>query len=84
MFPVVTLTYCMEYGRICVKIFIMNQYISKSYTMSKNTIDQQYTERRQLSTIISYFTTKAGLDLAGLFTGMQERSIARHVWSWPF
>ena len=26
------------YG-ICVKIFIMNRYISKSYTTSKNTID---------------------------------------------
>ena len=30
------------YG-ICVKIFIMNRYISKSYTTSKNTIDRQYT-----------------------------------------
>ena len=28
------------YG-ICVKIFIMNWYISKSYTTSKNTIDRQ-------------------------------------------
>ena len=35
------------YG-ICVKIFIMNRYISKSYTTSKNTIDRQYTERGQL------------------------------------
>ena len=26
----------------------MNRYISKSYTTSKNTIDRQYTERRQL------------------------------------
>ena len=33
---------------ICVKIFIMNQYISKSYTTSKNTIDRQYTEQGQL------------------------------------
>ena len=33
---------------ICVKIFIMNRYISKSYTTSKNTIDRQYTERGQL------------------------------------
>ena len=32
----------------CVKIFIMNRYISKSYTMTKNTIDQQYTEQGQL------------------------------------
>ena len=32
------------YG-ICVKIFIMNQYISKSYTTTKNTIGRQYTER---------------------------------------
>ena len=31
--------------RICVKIFIMNRYISKSYTTSKNTIDRQYTEQ---------------------------------------
>ena len=30
---------------ICVKNFIMNRYISKSYTTSKNTIDRQYTER---------------------------------------
>ena len=35
------------YG-ICVNIFIMNRYISKSYTTSKNTIDRQYTERGQL------------------------------------
>ena len=33
---------------IRVKIFILNRYISKSYTTSKNTIDQQYTERGQL------------------------------------
>ena len=32
------------YG-ICVKIFLMNRYISKSYTTSKNAIDRQYTER---------------------------------------
>ena len=35
------------YG-ICVKIFIINRYISKSYTTSKNTSDRQYTERGQL------------------------------------
>ena len=35
------------YG-IFVKIFIMNGYISKSYTTSKNTIDRQHTERGQL------------------------------------
>ena len=35
------------YG-ICVKIFIMNRFISKSYTTSKNTIDRQYTKRGQL------------------------------------
>ena len=35
------------YG-ICVKIFLMNRYISKSYTTSKNAIDGQYTERGQL------------------------------------
>ena len=44
LFPVIYLTYCMEY----VKIFIMNRYISNSYTTSKNTIDRQYTERGQL------------------------------------
>ena len=33
---------------ICVKIFIMNRYISKSYTTSKNTIDRQFTEQGQL------------------------------------
>ena len=32
------------YG-ICVKIFIMNGYLSKSYTTSKNTVDRQHTER---------------------------------------
>ena len=32
------------YG-ICANIFIMNRYISKSYTTSKNTIDRQYTGR---------------------------------------
>ena len=30
---------------ICVINFIMNRYISKSYTTSKNAIDRQYTER---------------------------------------
>ena len=35
------------YG-LLVKIFIMNRYISKSYTTSKNTIDRQFTERGQL------------------------------------
>ena len=35
------------YG-ICVKIFIMNRYISKSYTTSKNINDRQYTGRGQL------------------------------------
>ena len=35
------------YG-VCVNIFIMNRYISKSYTTSKNTIDRQYTDRGQL------------------------------------
>ena len=49
------------YG-ICVKIFIMNRYISKSYTTSKNTIDRQYTEREPgtgaavVSTITSYIS----------------------------
>ena len=33
---------------IWVKIFIMNRYISKSYTTTKNTIDRQHTERGQL------------------------------------
>ena len=33
---------------IWVKIFIMNRYISKSYTTSKNTIEREYTERGQL------------------------------------
>ena len=32
------------YG-ICVKILIMNRYISKSYTTTTNTIDRQHTER---------------------------------------
>ena len=56
----------MEYGQTCVKNLLMNQYnniISKSYTMTNNTNDQQYTEQRQQSTIISYFTTKAGLEI---------------------
>ena len=46
LFPVIYLTYCMEY--VSVNIFIMNRYISKSYTTSKNTIDRQYTDRGQL------------------------------------
>ena len=50
------------YG-ICVNIFIMNRYISKSYTTSKNTIDRQYTERGQLwcqllLVIIIYFENR--------------------------
>ena len=48
--------------------------ISKSYTMTKNTIDQQYTEQRQQSTIISYFTTKAGLEItAGQWTMSSQK-----------
>ena len=35
------------YG-IFVKIFIMNRYILKSYTTTKNIIDRQQTERGQL------------------------------------
>ena len=31
-----------------MKVFIMNRYISKSYTTSKNTVERQYTERGQL------------------------------------
>ena len=31
------------YG-MCVQIFIMNHYISKSYTTTKNTVDRQHTE----------------------------------------
>ena len=38
------------YG-ICVKIFIMNRFISKSYTTSKNTIDRQYTERGYIAVV---------------------------------
>ena len=34
--------------RICVKVFIMNWYISKSYTTTKNGFGRQYTEQRQL------------------------------------
>ena len=37
----------------------MNQY---NYYF-KELHNDQYTERRQLSTIISYFTTKAGLEI---------------------
>ena len=37
-------------------IFIMNRYISKSYTTSKNTIDQQHTERGQVYSIVSTIT----------------------------
>ena len=40
------------YG-ICVKIFIMNRYISKSYTATKNTVDLQYTERGSCS--VNYY-----------------------------
>ena len=36
------------YLTYCMKIFIMNWYISKSFTTRKNTIDRQYTERGQL------------------------------------
>ena len=39
--------------RIWVKIFIMNRYISKSYTTSKNTIDRQYTEQGSCS--VNYY-----------------------------
>ena len=42
---------------ICVKIVIMNRYISKSYTTSKYTMDRQYIYRAGaavVSTITSY------------------------------
>ena len=44
------------YG-ICVNIFIINRYISKSYTTSKNTIGRQYTERGQLQCQLLLVTT---------------------------
>ena len=40
------LTYYTEYDR--VKIFIMNRYVSKSYTTTKNIIGRQHTERGEL------------------------------------
>ena len=40
---------------IHVKIFIMNRYISKSYTTSKNTIDQQYTDQSGGSCSVNYY-----------------------------
>ena len=33
---------------LCVKIFNMNRYISKSYTKTKAAIDRQHTERGQM------------------------------------
>ena len=39
-------TYCMEY--VWESSLLMNRYISKTYTTSKNTIDRQHTERGQL------------------------------------
>ena len=42
----------MEYD--CVKIFIMNEYISESYTTTKNAIDRQYLVRGSCS--VNYLT----------------------------
>ena len=44
-----------------MKIFIMNRYISKSYTTTKNTIDLQYTERGQLRCQLLLVIAAAGL-----------------------
>ena len=57
------------YG-IRVKIFIMNRYISKSYTTSKNTIDRQYTERgvAVVSTITSIRVIAVGLSRCNTWT----------------
>ena len=46
--PCVSCFYSHPLYGICVKIFIMNWYISKSYTATKNTIDRRYTEREKL------------------------------------
>ena len=46
--PCVSCFYSHPLYGMCVKIFIMNWYISKSYTAIKNTIDRQYTEREKL------------------------------------
>ena len=75
---------------IWVKIFIMNRYISKSYTTSKNTIERQYTERGQLvvSTITwadpsSYgFTRFTSLVLYASFSFIHYSLIwsSRRIW----
>ena len=46
--PCVSCFYSHPLYGMCVKIFIMNWYISKSYTATKNTIDRRYTEREKL------------------------------------
>ena len=45
---------------ICVKTFLMNRYISKSYTTSKNTIDRQYRERG--ADVVSTITSTVSIE----------------------
>ena len=54
------------YG-ISVKIFIMNRYISKSYTTSKNTIERQYTERAAVVSTVTSINTLGSQCEAGLY-----------------
>ena len=42
------------YG-MCVEIFIMNRYISKSYTTTKDIIDRQYAERGAAVASVNYY-----------------------------
>ena len=62
---------------ICVKIFIMNQYISKSYTTTKNTSDRQHTERGQLYCQLLLVTLVGRKALGRVFAISQVNGLLR-------
>ena len=53
------LSHLFKSNGICEKIFIMNRFISKSYSATKNTIDQQHKERGSCSRVFSHDVTAA-------------------------
>ena len=52
------LSHLFKSNGICEKIFIMNRFISKSYSATKNTIDQQHKERGSCSIECFHMTSR--------------------------
>ena len=72
--------------RICVKVFIMNWCISKSYTTTKNGFGRQYTERGQLYSGMLKHGSPHNLHNLAFETDCFDQSLwnlANSLSSWP-